>query len=231
MHRHSHQDSPPNSPRATTTRVLAWALALNLSFLILEAGVGLVTGSLALLSDAAHMIADVAALALALGVTVGVARFGSRLAPGRGRWIEALGGAINAAAMVVIVGLIVREAVARLASGGPEVAPWPVLVVGLAGMGINLACAWWLARGDRENLNVRGALLHMLGDALGSLGAVLAAVGLMLGFRAADAVVSLAIAALVLVATLGLLRDTFRVLRHGPGPCSNTECALCEVAS
>lgn len=227
MHEHPHPVSRGGAEHASTTRVLSWALVLNLSFLILEAAVGLITGSLALLSDAGHMVADVAALALALLVTVGVARLGERLHPVRARWIEALGGAVNGLAMVVIVALIVREAVTRLSAGAPDVAPWPVLVVGLAGMVINLACAWWLARGDRENLNVRGALLHMVGDALGSLGAVLAAVGLMLGFSAADALVSLAIAGLVAAATWGLLRDALRVLRHGAGPCSNAGCALC----
>ena len=227
MHDHSRTVSTESSSHASTTRVLSWALALNLSFLILEVAAGLLTGSLALLSDAAHMVGDVAALALALGVTLGIARFGDRLHPVRARWIEALGGAVNGLAMAVIVGMIVREAVVRLSAGAPDVAPWPVLVVGLAGMVINLACAWWLAHGDRANLNVRGALLHMVGDALGSLGAVVAALGLMLGVRAADAVVSLAIAALVAAATWGLLRDALRVLRHGAAPCSNAGCALC----
>ena len=141
--------------------------------------------------------------------------------------IEALGGLLNSVAMLVLVAFIVREALLRLASGHAEIAPWPVLVVGVVGLLINLACAWWLAQGERDNLNVRGALLHMLGDALGSLGAVFAAVGLMLGFRSADALFSLGTAALVLVATLGLLRDTVRVLAHQTQSCTTPTCALC----
>ena len=84
-----------------------------------------------------------------------------------------------------------------------------------------------LASGDRDNLNVRGALLHMLGDALGSLGAMVASVGLMFGIRSADAAVSLFIAVLVLLATFALLRDSARVLRHRAASCATKSCAMC----
>ena len=89
---------------------------------------------------------------------------------------------------------------------------WPILVVGAIGLAINVGSAWLLYRSDRDNLNVRGALVHMAADALGSLGAIVAALFVMGGFVAADAIVSLMIGMLVLWGTWGLLRDSARVL-------------------
>jgi cobalt-zinc-cadmium efflux system protein len=208
---HDHHGSP-DPRRSSVRRALTWALVLNGAFLIVEAGIGLMTGSLALLSDAAHMVSDVAALALALGA----ASLATRAADPRRsygfRRAEVLGAGLNGLAMLIVVGLIAKEAVIRLFGESPEVLAWPVLVAGAAGLAINLGSAWWLARADRDNLNVRGALVHMLADALGSVGAMVAAVGLWLGWPAADALVALFVAVLVLWGTVRLLRDTISVL-------------------
>lgn len=193
-------------------------MALNGMFLVIEASVGWFTGSLALLSDAAHMVGDVGALTLALGAAWLAGRAASAERSFGLRRAEALGGLLNGLAMLLVVGLIFKEAVVRLLAGSPEVLAWPVLATGVVGLAINLGSAWSLARADRDNLNIRGALIHMLADALGSVGAIVAALGLMLGVAAADVVVSVFIGVLVLWGTWGLLRDTARVLmQFAPG--------------
>ena len=205
-HEHSHC--------TRTGRALLWALLLNGAFLIVEAIAGFITGSLALLADVAHMATDVAALALAYGAT----RL-ARRAPTATRSFglvraEVLGAFVNGLVLLLICGLVVKEAVARLLAGSEaqEISGWPVLVVGAIGLAINLGSAWYLARGDRDNLNVRGALMHMLADALGSAGAMVAAVFMLLGFPHADAIVSMLIGGLVLWGAWGLVRDASRVL-------------------
>jgi cobalt-zinc-cadmium efflux system protein len=213
---HGHHHGPaltgdPDTDRAVR-RALIGALVLNGVFLFIEAGVGWWTNSLALLSDAVHMLGDVGALVLALGAAqVATMRATHRSSFGYRR-AEPLGAFVNGLAMLLAVGWIVYEAIERLVEGVPEVAGLPILIVGSIGLAINLGSAWFLARSDRDNLNVRGALLHMLSDALGSVGAIIAAIMVMTGIGAADVVVSLLIALLVLAATWSLLRDSAAVL-------------------
>lgn len=201
---------------ADPRRALTVALVLNGAFLLIEAGVGWWSGSLALLSDAAHMLSDVAALALALGaaqlarsVTVGGMTFGLKRA-------EVLGAFTNSVILVIACLWIAWEGVERLIGGAPDVPGWPVLVVGAIGLAINLgsALALWLA--DRHSLNVRAALAHMMADALGSVGAMVAAGLILFGWSSADAWISLAIAALVLWTTRRVLIDSARVLLELP---------------
>lgn len=217
-HSHAHEHGHPEGPDAhlRAQRALLVSLALNGGFLLVEAGVGAWTGSLALLSDAAHMVSDVGALALALGATLLARRptmasrtFGWRRA-------EVMGGFVNALALLAACGIIAWEALERMRAGAPALAGVPVLIVGVLGLLINLGSAAMLARADREDLNIRAALAHMLADALGSLGAIAAAVGIMLGFPLADPLISLFIAGLVLWGAWGLLRDTAAVLLQFP---------------
>lgn len=220
-HGHGHHHGPGHvhvhvAPGKDPRRALIIALVLNGVFLLCEAGVGLWSGSLALLSDAAHMLSDVAALALALAAAQ-LARM-----PRRGdmtfglQRAEVLGAFTNAVILVLACGWIAWEGVERLIGGAPEVPGWPVLIVGTIGLAINLgsALALWLA--DRDNLNIRAALVHMLADALGSVGAIAAAGLLLLGWSAADAWISLGIAALVLWTTRRVLVDSARVLLELP---------------
>ncbi len=208
MHDHSHG----HDTGAMTRRALGWSLGLNAGFLVIEAGIGLYTGSLALLSDAAHMVSDVGALALALGA----ARLARRAADSRRTWgyvrAETLGAFVNGLALLVVCAMIVKEAAERLIGGAPAIAGGPVLAAGVIGLAINLGSAWWLWRVDRESLNIRGALVHMLADALGSIGAIASALLVMRGIYAADPLLSLLIGGLVLWGTWGLLRDSGRVL-------------------
>jgi cobalt-zinc-cadmium efflux system protein len=200
------------SPGAAARTALLWALILNGSFLVIEAWVGFLTGSLALLSDAAHMVGDVGAVTLALGA----AHLARRPAtPERSYGFaraEILGAFVNALALLAACALIFKTAIERLLVGAPPVEAQPVLLVGVAGLVVNLGSAWVLYRAEDGNLNVRGALIHMLADALGSVGAIVAAVLLSRGIYAADAVVSVVIGLLVLWTTWGLLRDSTRIL-------------------
>ena len=213
---HTHGFGHHHAPTGTgepARRALRWALALNGGFLVLEAIAGFLTGSLALLSDAGHMVGDVSALLLAYTVTSLARRpptpertFGLTRA-------EALGAFVNGLALIVIVAFIAYEAIHRLREGPPPVPGWPVLAVGAAGLAINLGSAFFLWRSASDDLNVRGALAHMLADALGSVGAMIAAALILaFGWLWADAVMSLLVAALVLWGAWGVITAATRVL-------------------
>lgn len=213
-HAHAHAPSPPaGSSGERVRRALRWSLLLNGVFLFVEAGVGFWSGSLALLSDAAHMVSDVSALALALVVAEIARRPASR---GRTFGLvraEVLGAFVNALLLGGACVLLASQAISRLFSGATEFQAQPVLIVGILGLLINLGSAWMLARSDRDNLNVRGALAHMLADALGSVGAILAAVlASVFDMHAADPILSLLICLLILFGTWSVLRDSTRVL-------------------
>jgi cobalt-zinc-cadmium efflux system protein len=188
------------------------ALGLNGVFFVVEAAVGAWTGSLALLSDAAHMLSDV------IGLVVAVVAATIRLRPrdpvatfGHGR-VAVVGGFVNGALSLVAAGVIVVEAVQRLRAP-PPVPGVPVLVTAALGLVVNLVAAWWLHRSGDKGVNMRGALLHMLGDALGSAAAIIAGVTLALGGPlVVDAVVSLLVAGIVGGSAVPLVRDAIHIL-------------------
>lgn len=216
MHSHGHHGHDHGHGGTDTRKALSWALGLNAGFLVIEAGVGWWADSLALLSDAAHMLSDVGALVLALAsAQLARRRPNIKMTFGLQR-AETLGAFINGLTLLLASGWIIWEATKRLTEGPPDVAGMPVLIVGSIGLAINLGSAWFLYRSDRDNLNIRAALMHMLADALGSVGAVVAAILVMTGVDAADAVVSLFIAALILWGTWSVLRDSGRVLMQLP---------------
>ena len=194
---------------------LRLALALILGFMALEVAAGLLASSLALLSDAAHMLTDAGAVALALTALRLAARPPSgRFTFGLGR-AEILSAQANGAALLVLAGVIGFEAVRRLFDP-PEVEGGLVVVVGLLGAAVNLGAAWALAQAERRSLNIEGARAHVLTDLYASLGAALAgAVVLVLGFREADPIAALLVAGLMLRTAWSLLRDSARVLLEG----------------
>jgi cobalt-zinc-cadmium efflux system protein len=208
-HGHAHSHAPaPDADR----RWLSIALGLILGFMVLEVVAGLIADSLALLSDAAHMLTDAGSIGLAL--------VAARLAaqPPHGRYTFGLGRAeilsaqVNGAALLVLAGVIAWEAVQRLGDP-PEVDGAIVLVVGLAGAAVNVAAAWALSRAERRSLNVEGARAHVLADLYASLGAALA--GLLVltaGFERADVVVALLVAALMIRSAFSLLGRSAGVL-------------------
>jgi cobalt-zinc-cadmium efflux system protein len=210
-HAHGHAHSHAPAPDADR-RWLGVALALILAFMAVEVVAGLLADSLALLSDAAHMLTDAGSIGLALVAARLAARPpGGRFTFGLGR-AEILSAQVNGAALLVLAGVIAWEAVQRLGDP-PDVEGLVVLVVGLAGAGVNVAAAWALSRAERRSLNVEGARAHVLADLYASLGAALA--GLLVltaGVQRADGVVALLVAALMVRSGFSLLGQSTRVL-------------------
>jgi len=218
-HEHHHHTVAPDADR----RRLATALALIVGFMVAEVAAGLIAGSLALLSDAAHMLTDAGSLTLALVAARLAARPPSgRFTFGLGR-AEVLSAQVNGAALLVLAGVIAIEALQRFSSP-PAVEGGLVLVVGLLGAAVNVAAAWQLARAERRSLNVEGARAHVLTDLYASLGAAASgAVILLTGLRAADPVAALLVSALMLRSGWGLLRDASTVLLEGSPSGVHTE--------
>lgn len=191
---------------------LAVVLALSLTVLVVEVVIGLVTGSLALLADALHMVTDTAGLAMAL-VAIAVAQrpASDRRTYGYHR-TEVLAAGVNGLVLFVLSIAILLAAVRRL-DEPPEVDGGLVLAAGFLGLVVNLGGLVLLRSGARENLNVRGAYLEVLGDALGSVAVIVAAViVLTTGWARADPVASIAIAAFLLPRAVSLLREVVSVL-------------------
>ena len=193
---------------------LAWVLALTLAYMVAEVVGGLLSGSLALLADAGHMLTDNLALALAL-----VASRLARRPPDEGRTygyqrVEILAALANAVLLTVMCVILVWEAMERLRQPLP-IEPGLMAAVAAGGLAVNLLAAWIL-RHRGGNLNVRAAFLHVLGDLLGSVGA-LAAAGLIswFGWLRADPLASLTICAILLWGAFRLLRETVHVLLEG----------------
>jgi cobalt-zinc-cadmium efflux system protein len=192
-------------------RKLAVALALILGFMAVEVVFGIVASSLALLSDAAHMLTDAAAI----GLSLVAARLAAR--PARGALTYGLGRAeilsaqANGVTLLVLAAFVAYEGVRRLVSP-PDVQAWPVLAVALAGVAVNLTASWVLARAERRSLNVEGSLQHLLTDLYAFAGTAVAAIVILAtGFDRADPIVSLAVAALMIRSGYGLVRASGRV--------------------
>jgi cobalt-zinc-cadmium efflux system protein len=212
-HGHDHHDHHHHAPSADADmRWLAVALSLIAGFMVVELVGGVLASSLALLSDAAHMLTDAAAIGLALVAARLAARPpGGRFTFGLGR-AEILSAQVNGATLLVLAGVIAIEAIRRLFAP-PDVEGGFVLVVGLAGAAFNVAAAWALGRAERRSLNVEGARQHVLTDLYASLAAAAAgAVVLLSGFDRADGIAALFVCGLMLRSGWGLLRESGRVL-------------------
>lgn len=193
-------------------RRLGLALALILAFMAVEVVVGILASSLALLSDAAHMLTDAGAIALALVA----ARLAGRPAQGGYTFglkrAEILSAQINGVTLVALAAVIVFEGIRRLISP-PDVEGAAVVVVALAGIVVNLVAAMVLSGADRRSLNVEGAFQHVLTDLYAFIATAIAGgVILATGFGAADGIAALFVAALMLRSGWGLLRESGRVL-------------------
>ncbi len=187
-------------------------LALTLSVLVVQVIVGWLTGSLALLADAGHMLSDSFGLVLALAAIAVAQRPGGARSTYGWHRTEVLAAGANGLILLVICGIIVLSAVGRL-SEPPEIAGLPVLVAGAIGLAVNVVGLLVLRGGAEKSLNVRGAYLEVLGDALGSVAVIASAVVILTtGWAQADPVASLVIAALVVPRAISLLRDVGEVL-------------------
>lgn len=234
-HHHGHHHQGPHHHHGPNNKKgLTIALLITSGIMLLEFIGGLVTNSLALLSDSGHMLSDAAALALSL-----IAMWFARKPPAPDKTygfyrVEILAALFNGLTLFVIAGFIIWEAAERFLSP-PAVASGTMMAIAAAGLAANLASAWFLMRqGDvKENVNVRSAYLHILGDALGSAGAIVAGV-LMLAFSwyAADPMISVIVALMILRSAWGVVRQTLHILMEGTPASIDAEaikCALQEI--
>jgi len=188
------------------------AFGINAAFLVLEVVGGVVSGSLALLADAGHMLTDVAALVLAIVVTGLAERPPTpRMTYGLLR-AEVLGAFVNGATLMVVVGLIFVEAWRRFSE--PAAVTVPVMIgVAVLGLAANLVSVAILYRDREKNVNLRGAFLHMAADTLGSVGVIVAGLVIMItGWRYADPLASVCIGLLILWGSWGLMSETMGIL-------------------
>lgn len=204
-----------NHANPSLERRFVLSLLLTLAIFVAEVAGGLISDSLALLSDAAHVFLDV----LALAMSYAALRIAARPATSQHTYgfhrFEVLAALANGATLVIVALGILREAVERLQA--PQVVhSGPMLVIAVIGLVVNLVVALVLREHDHHDLNVRGAFLHVLGDALGSVGVIVAAVVIALtGWTPVDAIVSFLIAGLILWSSWRLLRESLHVLVEG----------------
>jgi cobalt-zinc-cadmium efflux system protein len=210
-HHHGHGGHSHAVSADANRRQLAIALGLILGLMVVEVAVGLVADSLALISDAAHMLTD----AVAIGLSLWAAWLATRPAKGSltygYRRAEILAAQFNGATLLTLAVLIVIEAVRRLYSP-PSVEAGLILAVAVVGVGVNLLATWVLAKANRESLNVEGSYQHILTDLYAFIGTGVAAVVILTtGFERADPIASLFVAALMLRAAYGLLKASGRI--------------------
>lgn len=203
-------------PQDKNSRRLLLAFLVTVVFMVAEVIGGLISGSLALLADAGHMLTDAAALLVALMAV----RFAKRKPNSRHTFgylrLTTMAAFVNAAALLVIVVLIVWEAIARFFNPQPVMGT-TMLVIAIAGLFANILAFWLLHQGqEKANINVRAAALHVLGDLLGSIGAVAAALIIMYtGWTPIDPILSVLVSCLVLNNAWRLLRESFHELLEG----------------
>ncbi len=216
------QDHPTGQGRqselgqhANNLRRVFWAMLLTMTFMITEVIGGVISGSLALLADAAHMLADSIALFFAwIAFKLQYRPSDKRRTFGYHR-LPVLAAFANGLGLLFIVGWIVTEAISRLADP-PAVLATPMLIIAGLGLLVNAAAFWILHGADRSNLNVRGALLHVWGDMLGSVAAVGAAIIILAtGWTLADPLLSVVVAIILLRSAWFLLKDSAHVLLEG----------------
>ncbi|MFV0318673.1 MAG: cation diffusion facilitator family transporter [Microthrixaceae bacterium] len=195
----------------STRFALVVSIGANSVLLAVQVVVGLVIGSLALLADSLHNASDVVALIVALVGQVLVTRPPTRKRTYGYARAEVLAALLNGAVLLAITAWVVVEAIGRF-NDPPEIQATPLFVIGVVGIAVNGASAWLLSRSG-NSLNIRAAFWHLAGDALGSLGVVIAAIGVgVFGAEWADPVASILISLLVIFAVLRVLRDSVGVL-------------------
>lgn len=211
---HDHAPAPGGIRGAGNRRLLAISLALTATIMVVQVIGAILSGSLALLADAAHMFTDSSALVIALIASIVAARpaddrrtFGYQRA-------EVFGALINAIILIVLMVVVAVQGVGRLIDpGDAEVAGPLMLIVAVIGMLANAVSMWLLSAAQKTSINVRGAYLEVMGDLIGSAFVIVAAVVIVTtGWMPADAIASLLIAAMILPRAISLLREVFSVL-------------------
>ena len=214
---HGHHHGHHHHGHSGNKQGLLIALCITASIMILEFVGGLWTNSLALLSDSGHMLSDAGSLVLSLTALWFAAKPSSAHKSYGFHRIEILAALFNAVTLFVIAGLIIWEAVGRFIDP-PTVASGSMMLIACVGLAANLLSAWALMRkGDvHGNLNLRSAYLHILGDALGSVGAILAGGAMLVfGWYAADPIISIIVSLLILKGAWTVLKSTIHILMEG----------------
>lgn len=219
-HAHGHHHGDHHSARSGNKKGILIALLITASIAVLEFFGGLITNSLALLSDSGHMLSDASSLVLSLIAIWFAARpASSRRSFGYYR-TEILAALLNGITLFVIAGFIIREAYGRFFDP-PTVSTGPMMLIAFIGLAANLASAWaLLKKGDvKGNINYRSAYLHVLGDALGSVGAILGGIVMWaFGWYIFDPIISVLVALLILKGAWGVISQSLHVLMEGvPG--------------
>lgn len=211
---HDHAPAPGGLRSGSSRRLLAISLTLTATVMVVQVVGALLTGSLALLADAAHMFTDASALVIALiAATVAARPADDRRTFGYQR-AEVFGALINAVILIALATVVAVQGVERLLNPNTvEVAGGLMLVVAVVGLVANAVSMWLLSRAQKTSINVRGAYLEVMGDLLGSLAVIVAAAVILLtGWMPADAIASLFIAAMIIPRAISLLREVFSVL-------------------
>lgn len=216
-HAHGHHHGDHHSARSGNKKGILIALLITASIAVLEFFGGLITNSLALLSDSGHMLSDASSLVLSLIAIWFAARpASSRRSFGYYR-TEILAALLNGITLFVIAGFIIREAYGRFFDP-PTVSTGPMMLIAFIGLAANLASAWaLLKKGDvKGNINYRSAYLHVLGDALGSVGAILGGIVMWaFGWYIFDPIISVLVALLILKGAWGVIAQSLHVLMEG----------------
>ncbi|WP_186575945.1 cation diffusion facilitator family transporter [Aquibacillus kalidii] len=210
-HDHGHDHT-----HGANKKALFISFIITTGYMLIEAVGGFLTNSLALLSDAGHMLSDSVALGVGLVAFILGEKAASYSKTYGYKRFEILAALFNGVTLVVIAGYIFYEAFQRFIDP-PAVASTGMLIIGIIGLLVNVIVAWILLRGDtEENLNVRAAFLHVIGDMLGSVGAILAALLIMFfGWGWADPLASVVVAILVLISGWRVTKDSVHVLMEG----------------
>lgn len=209
---HDHARTP-GTDRATQLRALRRSLVVLAVFLVVEVVAGFITGSVALLGDAGHMLTDVLGMGMALGAMTAATHTDSAGSRTFGLYrLEVLAALVNAVLLGGVAVWLLVEAVGRIGNQ-PEVLGGPMILVGALGLAANLVVLWWMRAARGESLNLEGARLEVLADTLGSIGVLVAAIIVQTtGFVLADTLVGIGIALFVLPRTVRLGRQAVRVL-------------------
>ncbi|SDH02130.1 cobalt-zinc-cadmium efflux system protein [Paraburkholderia steynii] len=214
-HGHHHHHHAPASGHG---RAFALAVALNITIVVVQAIYGVLANSTALLADAGHNLSDVLGLLLAWGATwLATRRPSARYTFGLGG-SSILASLLNAGLLLFACGVIVAEAVGRLFHPAP-VAGLDVFIVALVGMVVNGFSAWLFMRGQEDDLNIRGAFLHMVADAAVSAAVAVSGLAILFsGWTWLDPVMSIVVVAVIVYGTWGLLRDSIKLALNGVPP-------------
>lgn len=213
-----HDHDQHEAGKGTSRAAIAGAFAVTVTFLVVEVVGGFLSGSLALLADAGHMLGDTAALGMSLWASSLALRPPDREKSFGYRRAEVLAAFINALALLLVAGMIIREIPERF-DASHQVHERAMMIVAALGLGANLVSGAILYRAAKHSINARGAFLHVMADSLGSV-AVLVAGGVILvtGWTLADPIASVVIVAMIIYGAVRLLRETWHILMEGTPP-------------